>query len=536
MRSRFYLSFLLSLGIALQSGASPCIAATEARQTSGFSRSPQYVSIEQLARQGRYADAYTRLQQVKSTTGGGAALAALSAVVTAESGHHLLQSLEDARAAAKGFAAPGFSATARERSIVVSNLGVLLQQNGEKGPALDKYKQAIALDNTNWRAHLGYAQMMAVDGFEGRALAEKELSEPEMISAARSDLDAADEIASTYLVLHMPKQARQIIQSATKSNPAYPASLQRSSTRRLYIKACLQIIESSSNPKANTSIDLAQLSSLISQAIAAKDFDMSLALSLAGPACRKALGTELIQEMIKVLAASRDHMFTGQVDFYQSLGYALESPDIDGRIDAVSAEQAYRTALMWSQGAPRETISLMGNLHLQGKTLEIPAIIGTKSSADNTAKKTYKDRLERTLERVLRLIATGEIEKGRVHVWQGVLKNLKCGCRISVIEYKLESNEGILLARIEDKKEPGATVIYDTGKIDAQGLMPLFKGATKELEAMETRDDQPITSVHQLVRVLQKAEREGKGGTNASNANAHTFNYWSFAHPSLQLP
>lgn len=527
---------MLSLVFALPSGAGPSIAATDARQSTGFRRSPQYVSIDQLARQGQYADAYARLQQVKSTTGGGAALAALSAVVTAESGHHLLQSLEDARAAAKGFTAPGFVASARERSIVVSNLGVLLQQNGEKGPALDKYKQAIALDNANWRAHLGYAQIMAVDGFEGRAIAEKELSEPEMISAARTDLDAADEIASTYLVLHMPKQARQIIESASRSNPPYPASLQRSSTRRLYIKACLQIIESSTNPKANTSIDLTQLSSLISQAIAAKDFDMSLALSLAAPACRKALGPDLIQEMMKVLAASRDHMFTGQVDFYQSLGYALESPDVDGRIDAVSAEQAYRTALMWSQGAPRETISLLGNLHLQGKPLEIAAEIGTKPGGDNAAKKTYKDRLERTLERVLRLIATGQIEKGRVHVWQGVLKNLKCGCRISVIEYKLESHEGILLARIEDKKEPGATVIYDTGKIDAQGLMPLFKSATKELEAMETRDDQAITSVHQLVRILQKAEREGKGGTNAGNANAHTFNYWSFAHPSLQLP
>ena len=521
---------MLSLGLALQSGASASIAATDVR--AGFKRTPQYISIDELARQGKYADAYTRLQQAKSTAGGGAALSAISAVVTAESGHHLLQSLEDARAAARGFAAPGFVASARERSIVICNLGVLLQQNGEKGPALDKYKQAIALDKANWRAHLGYAQIMAVDGFEGRTLAEKELAEPEMISIARTNLDAADEIASTYLVLRMPKQARKTLESALSASESSASSLQRSSTRRLYIKACLQLIESGATTRSNESIDLAQLSTLISQAIAAKDFDMPLALSLAAPACRKALGPDLIREMMKVLAASRDHMFTGQIDFYQSLGYALETPDSDAdgtkNIDAVSAEQAYRTALMWSQGAPRETISLMGNLHLQGKPLELPA--------ESPAKKTYKDRLERTLERVMRLIPTGDIEKGRVHAWHGTLKNLKCGCRISVIEYKLESHEGILLARIEDKKEPGATVIYDTSKIDAQGLMPVFKGATKELEAMETRDDQAITSVHQLVRILQKAEREGKGGTGATSASAHTFNYWSFTRPSLQLP
>jgi tetratricopeptide (TPR) repeat protein len=63
----------------------------------------------------------------------------------------------------------------RNSLLPTTNLGSLLQRNGERANAIEKYRAALAVDPGDWRAHLGIAQCLAVDGTDGRVIAEREL-------------------------------------------------------------------------------------------------------------------------------------------------------------------------------------------------------------------------------------------------------------------------------------------------------------------------------------------------------------------------
>lgn len=93
-------------------------------------------------------------------------------------------------------------------AVANSNLGSLLQRNGERANAIEKYRAALAVDPGDWRAHLGIAQCLSVDGTDGRVIAERELKLA--CQTANDSVEKWFALGSTYLVLRLNQEAEKI--------------------------------------------------------------------------------------------------------------------------------------------------------------------------------------------------------------------------------------------------------------------------------------------------------------------------------------
>ena len=246
----------------------------------------------------------------------------LSVLYTVTGKKPLIYSLPEAKAAVK--AKPN-------DAILRTNLGILLQKNGDRSGAVEQYRKATTLDATDWRPHVGISQCLSVDGVDGRVIAEKELKLA--VATAGNTTQKWAALGRTYLVLRMYKDASACLDRLLKLIPT------DYSAKCLRLKAAL--LEGTAS----------NFSGLVAEVISPALVDQDLAVLLAG-----ALGELVTPEAKKNLLDISRVNFIGSHETYYKMARALEQLN---QFDL--AEIAYNDAL---KSAPQNScykLSLIGN-------------------------------------------------------------------------------------------------------------------------------------------------------------------------------
>lgn len=458
--------------------------------------------------------------------------------VAARPGKPLLYALEQAKLAQRH--AGGLRR--EERSLLTSNLASLSQTNGEKERAYKLYEEAIGLDGANWRAHLGLAQVASVDGSDGRVLALKELQ------LVRDNREVGCErllaLGKTYYALEMYHPAKVALLEALRLAQAASSSVTAECLGAIKIwllKSCIEeknqkiaefrrlsknaghigmsavrqtgtqatsaaAIETDMGSGHENEFD-PNLLELINESLHATYIDPELAIFLARGA--------LSNEQLELLWSKVSERFIGEGKFYYELARLMETGR-KPRLDL--AEAGYRQAIAWNNGG-LENLSLAANLSRQGKTEELRKLL-TETTF------TLKDNFRTAFEKVSRNFQEKGENFQNLFLYRGVLKNLKCGCRLSIVEYKLETSKGIIFARLDDKKEPPVTLFFNSDLIPAAQLASALQGVAKEQEKFELTAIEPLKGLVDLVEHMQKLEDSRK---------RKSFNMWSFVPPPLKL-
>lgn len=389
-------------------------------------------------------------------------------------------------------------------SLANSNLGSLLQRNGERGSAIEKYRAALASDASDWRAHLGIAQCLSVDGTDGRVIAERELK-----LACASPSNTVEKwlfIGATYLVLRMNQDAETCYSNALKIKPDdYFVKMGR-------LKAALA---------AN---NLKVVRELLPSALTDKLIDQSVALALALPAA------QLTAPELATLESICERNFIGADQFYYQLGRNLEA---SSQLDL--AAKAYLQAINYSGAGGASVLALVGNRAAAQDIDEANRLVKQYVSVQLVGGKPqtrpHKEIFSQALSYAGQILSNGSVEigdtgkatSGSLHIMRALFSNIKCGCRIPVIELKLRSLPGVIFAHLQDAKDPPACIVYDDKLTTSKAII-----ATKRDEdKVEVMSDQPVKSLPELVKIIQEA---------AAKPDKHIFTLWSFEPPPMELP
>lgn len=380
-------------------------------------------------------------------------------------------------------------------AVANSNLGSLLQRNGERANAIEKYRAALAVDPSDWRAHLGIAQCLAVDGTDGRVIAERELK-----LACQTANDCVEKwfaLGSTYLVLRMNQEAENCFGNALKLKPDdYVVKLGR-------LKSALA---------AN---NLKVVQELLPTTMTDKLLDQSIALALALPAAK------LNVQDLTSLEAICERNFIGADRFFYQLGRNLEA---SGQLDL--GAKAYLQAINYSGASGASVLALVGNRAAANDLDEanrlVKQYVGVQLVGGKPQPRGHKEIFTQTLSYAGQILSSNATPSS-LHILRVLFSNIKCGCRIPVIELKLRSLPGVIFAHLQDAKDPPACIVYDDKLTESKAII-----ATKRDEdKVEVMSDQPVKSLPELVKIIQEA---------ADKPDKHIFTLWSFEPPPMELP
>jgi len=378
----------------------------------------------------------------------------------------------------------------------LTNYGSLLQKNGQRQEAVERYKKAETINANDYRPRLGIAQCLSIDGADGLVIAERELK-----TAFDNSEDSMAKWASlgeTYFILRHFNTAAICFSRALKVDP------KNYYLQTLRLKAAL------------AERDNATIRALTPDVLSDKLMDRDVALGLA-----LLPDNEFSPDFKNKLLIICQHNFIGQAEFFYQLGRRFES---SAHLDM--AYQAYQQALHYSPGECLYIVSEIGNRLSAGRNDEAITIWG-QSSAER-AKPLASGNLPRDNSVFAHVLTSiGELlqtDNAGVHILHAKFKNIKCGCRLPVIQVKLVSQPGVIFARMEDAKDYPFTIVYDAKKTAPDTI---FKHVRKEEDVIEVISDSPVQSIPELVQLIQTA---------SDKTDKHIFSLWSFMPPLLELP
>ncbi len=373
----------------------------------------------------------------------------------------------------------------------LTNLGLLLQRNGERGAAIEKYRAATQIDAAAWEAHLGLAQCLAVDGVDGRQIADRELK-----AAFITADDSAEKwslMGSTFIVLQEYARAQDCFSRALKAKPGDYF------LRCGLAKACLLNGERQ------------EASELFAEVITPALVDPQLALLYASSKVVSA------DDLLKILQIG-EHNFVGDHLFFYRFGREVEA---HGYLDL--AQQAYLDAAKSTVAPAVYALALIGNRSAAGQDAQAQTIFEKYCPAGAlAAAKNNRDPFALPLASIGGLFkAPSDSALKIVHV---VFRNIKCGCRRPVIELKLRSHPGVIFAALQDEKDPPACFIYDAKVSNAAAILDKTK---RDEDKVDVISEEPVKSVFELVQLIQKA---------TDQPDKHLFSIWSFQPSPMELP
>jgi tetratricopeptide (TPR) repeat protein len=382
-------------------------------------------------------------------------------------------------------------------AVANSNLGSLLQRNGERSNAIEKYRAALAVDGNDWRAHLGIAQCLAVDGTDGRVIAERELKLASQ--TPNNSIEKWLSLGATYLVMRLNSEAEACYSNALKLRPDdYLVKMGR-------LKSAL------------AATNLKVVKELLPSTMTDKLVDQSVALALALPAA------QLSAAELSSLVAICERNFIGADKFFYQFGRNLEA---SGQLDL--AAKAYLQAINYSGADGASVLALVGNRAAAGDIDEasrlVKQYVAVRLVGGKPQPRAPKEIFSQALSYAGQILnGTASDASCNVRIMRAVFSNIKCGCRIPVIEFKLRSLPGVIFAHLQDAKDPPACIVYDDKLIESKAII-----ATKRDEdKVEVMSDQPVKSLPELVKIIQEA---------ADKPDKHIFTLWSFEPPPMELP
>ncbi len=447
---------------------------------------PVFAEAATLYKDGKFEQAVSLINGIKQSQGNSFRTHSYLAVLLFKT-KPLIYPLAEARAAVK---------LNSKNAVANCNLGILLQRNGERSAAVEKYRAAIALDGTDWRPHLGIAQCLSIDGADGRVIAERELK----LAAQTKGSDESQKwtaLGAAYLVMEMTADAELCYSRALQIDSSYLV-------KRGRFKAAL----AANNAKVIAELLPACLTDMLD--------DKSVALALALPSAK------LTEPQLAQLEAIAERNFMGADKFFYQLGRNFES---GGHLDL--AEKAYLQAISYSGADSAQVLALVGNRASAGHIEEARQLVnqysgtGSSNGKSGKAKHGHKDVYAQSLTYAGQLLDNQE--PSSLHLLKLVMSNIKCGCRIPVIEFQLRALPGVIFAQLQDAKDPPATIIYDAKVTTSKAISEI----KREQDKVEVISDNPVKSLPELVKVIQTA---------SDLPNKHIFTLWSFEPPPMELP
>ncbi|MBP6348296.1 MAG: tetratricopeptide repeat protein [Candidatus Obscuribacter sp.] len=441
--------------------------------------------IDQLVRQGRYQDALDALD--KLTDSRDYLVHAYRAYLYSHV-KPLVYSLPAAKLAVK---LKGGSALCH------TNLGILLQRNGQRAEAVEQYRQAINIDPTDWRPHVGIAQCLGVDGADGKQIAERELKSAS--ATPGQDSSKWTSIGTTMIVLRQYKEAAVVFNRLLALSP------DDARTRSLYVKCLLHL-------QGNVA------SALVESVVSSELGDKELAVLIA--ALPQGRISETKQSELLTICQTN---FANDDNLFYDLARAFERV---GRDDL--GQSAYLTALKIAPTSSRYILSLIGNRlkakDHQGALDYIKTYVPAEHLASGGIKTTkrYKDSFAHTLALLPMVVGEGQVQK--LHILKAVYHHLNCGCRIPVIEFRLRNLNGVVFAGMLDLTEPPLTVIYDSTLAKPDTIISTAK---REDDVIELLSDDVVESLPDVIRLIQTA---------SDKPDKHIYTIWSFEPPPMELP
>jgi tetratricopeptide (TPR) repeat protein len=381
---------------------------------------------------------------------------------------------------------------------IQTNYGILLEKNGQRAEAVERFKKAEALGSKDYRPRVGIAQCLGVDGADGLTIAANELQAA--IPLGEDSVDKWMAIGQTYLVLRQNAQASACFTKALKLDG------QNYGLKVLRIKSAL------------AEHDVATVKALVPDVLGDKlsDRDVLLGLSLLPD-------NDFAPELKRRLSGIAERNYFGQGEFFYQLGRNFE---VNKHLDM--AFDAYQTALRYSPGECQYIVSEIGNRLAAGRDGEAVTIWGQSSAERKKSPPTSSIPLDRSIfAHVFNSI--GELLQASdpgIHMVQAKFKNIKCGCRLPVIKTKMVAQPGVVFANLEDAKEKDypCTLVYDVKKNSADNI---FKHVRQADDIIEVIADSPVQSIPELVHLIQIA---------SDKPDKHVFSLWSFTPPPMELP
>lgn len=432
--------------------------------------------IKQLLAEKKFDEAYSALDEIARKNSRDYLPRAFQAYV-ADKHKPLIYTIDAAKAAAR---------LGGKQAWVQTNYGIALQKDGRKSDAIGAYRAATVLDSSAWRARLGIAQCLAVDGSDGRLIAEEELK------LASASPDNSREkwflLGQTYMTLRQFKEAARCFDRLLALGIDYEA-------KALRLKAALSQEDKSQDK-------------LIADVLSNDLSDQELAILL----------SELPEERLNVskkeeLLSVCERNFVGSDELFYAMGRRLDDHYVD------LAYRAYQDALKYAPQSGRYMLSLIGNRAQAGDSAELNKLT-VQFCPTGEKPKRYRDAFSHTLQYVPDLVSGA----GTLSVFKAVYHHINCGCRLAVIEYKLRTLDGVIFANLLDMKEPPLTVIYDRTVKKADTILSTVLRPDDKLEVLS---DEPVQSLSAVVKLIQKA---------SDKPDKHIFTIWSFAPASMEFP
>jgi len=399
----------------------------------------------------------------------------------------LLYSLSTAREASR--LAPG-------DANFLTNLGSLLQKNGQRPEAVERYKKAEAINNGDYRPKLGIAQCFCIDGTDGMAIAQRELKAA--CDTSENSMAKWANLGTTYYALCLYPDAINCFNRALKLEP------QNYDLLVLRLKAALAVH------------DVAMTKALCGVVVSDKLFDKEVALGLA-----LVPDGDFSPDQKHKLVQICQRNFFGQAEFFYQLARNFEA---GSHLDI--ACECYQEALKAMPGECQYIVSEIGNRLAAGRSDEAVEI-WRQSSAERRkpllpgAMPIDKSGFAHVFDCVGELLQS---ESAGVRLAHVKFTNLKCGCRRPVLQAKLTYEPGVVFAHIEDAKEYPAVIVYDAKKTTLESVL---KHVRREEDVIETTGDSPVQSIPELVQLVQSA---------SDKPDKHIFSLWSFLPPPMELP
>jgi tetratricopeptide (TPR) repeat protein len=393
-------------------------------------------------------------------------------------------------------AAKGASRIAPHDANAMTNLAIMFQKNGQRVEAVDRYKKAEAMSNKDYRPRLGIAQCLCIDGNDGLAIAEQELQAA--VDTPEDSVAKWSSLGMTYFTLRQNASATACFKKALKIEP------QNYWLQTWRLKCAL------------AEHDVPTIKALVPDVVCDKLADPEIALALA------LLPDNDFSPDLKdrLLHICEKNLFANAPFFYQ-LGRNLE---VVSHLDR--AYEAYQVALKAAPGECQYIVSEIGNRLAAGRNDEAFAVWGQSSAERNKPLlpgMVLRDKgpFAHVLDCVGALLQS---DSSGVHITRVKFKNIKCGCRIPVMQMKMTIEPGVVFAHIEDAKEYPAVVVYDAKKTSPETI---FKHVRHEDDVIEVLSDSPVQSIPDLVRLVQAA---------SDKPDKHIYSLWSFVPPPMELP
>jgi len=379
---------------------------------------------------------------------------------------------------------------------VLTNLGALFQKNGQRAEAVDRYKKAESINPRDYRPKLGIAQCLCIDGSDGMAIAEQELKAA--VDTPEDSTEKWSNLGATYLTLRHFPSATACFSKALKIDP------KNYRLQSLRLRSAL------------AEHDTATIKALVPEVLNEKLFDAEIALGLALLPDND-FGPDQKDKLLKIC----ERNMTEHAPFFYQMGRNLETVS---HLDM--AYEAYQFALKAAPGECQYIVSEIGNRLAAGRNDEAFETWGQSSAERNkvvSEGRVLRDNgpFSHVLDCVGGLLQS---DGSGVHLTRVKFKNIKCGCRIPVMQMKMTIEPGVVFAHIEDAKEYPAVIVYDAKKIAPETI---FKKVRHEGDVIEVISDSPVQSIPELVRLVQAA---------SDKPDKHIYSLWSFLPPPMDLP